>query len=803
VVALSAVYVAKNLIVSQDLVAFVSDGADAEKARTIRALAQSPASRILTVMLAVKDGESIDAVATRQWADELASRLAARAEVEWVRDGATDGEGEELFALYQEHALAMSFSQPEREIAALASDEQLKPIFARLRDELAKPMGMLVKQIAPADPLLTTFDRMQKMADRHQGKLAVAEGRLRAESGEAVLFISTRASAFESEAQNAIAAVIEDSRVQRALAWHGTNRLPTVLQSGIAPHARASEKAIRADVTRISTVSTLALLALVFYCFRTVRAIVALALPIVGAMVVALAASLLLWGEIAGLTLAFGATLIGISIDYPLHLYCHGICGGLSDARERRSVGLALVLGAATTIVGFGGLAATSFPGMHQIALFTATGLVSALVGSWFLVPLCLPASSAPTPVVQRFSRRSQSFFLHLQTRPARFAAIGLAIALPGLVGLSGLRFEDHPEAWILRDPEVVAQDHLVRQKLGQGEDAGLIVARGPSFAEALAVNDQLHDELAQACDRQGVERPRSLHDFLWSPDLQRRNLSAWRNLTASPDFFATWNRALEDAGFRRQAFAPFEAKLSELAKAQDDGEILTIEQIEATALGRLVQPFVLPLAPSNGAALVTQVPAGLAPAALERVLAKVQGASFIDQKEILRAIYAENRVSTIYVCGLGVFAIAAILWARYRAFWVMVGALLPALLAGASGLGMASLLGFQLNLFHVVCLVLVLSMGVDYSIFLAEAGRTIRVADGAKLGPTFLSIALSCVSTVLSLGLLAWSSQPLLRSMGVVVGFGVWMAWLLSPLVLFVQRRANGRHSFDGAAAR
>jgi predicted exporter len=95
----------------------------------------------------------------------------------------------------------------------------------------------------------------------------------------------------------------------------------------------------------------------------------------------------------------------------------------------------------------------------------------------------------------------------------------------------------------------------------------------------------------------------------------------------------------------------------------------------------------------------------------------------------------------------------------------------------------MLAMLGTTLDLFHVVGILLVLSMGVDYGVFLVES------RDNESLEATALGVLLACATTVLSFGLLAMSSVPALRSLGQVISIGLLLALLWSPVALFVLR--------------
>jgi predicted exporter len=117
--------------------------------------------------------------------------------------------------------------------------------------------------------------------------------------------------------------------------------------------------------------------------------------------------------------------------------------------------------------------------------------------------------------------------------------------------------------------------------------------------------------------------------------------------------------------------------------------------------------------------------------------------------------------------------------------FAVALAAFAPAVLAAGASLGALALCGFNIGLLHVVALLLVLSMGVDYGVFLAET----RDAPEA-FAATVLSVLIACLSTVLAFGLLAMSASPALQAIGLTVGLGVLLSLVLAPAALLIGGR-------------
>ena len=93
------------------------------------------------------------------------------------------------------------------------------------------------------------------------------------------------------------------------------------------------------------------------------------------------------------------------------------------------------------------------------------------------------------------------------------------------------------------------------------------------------------------------------------------------------------------------------------------------------------------------------------------------------------------------------------------------VGIVLVPLGATAMLFVIASSLNFQLNLFHIMALFLVLGFGMDYGIFTNE------MRDHSNV--TLQAILLSAVTSLLSFGLLSLSEIPVVASFGITLLIG------------------------------
>ena len=763
-----ATFVALRFDVTTAITHFLPSGTDRELADISSRLADSDLTR--TIILTVGGPDTPTAVAATR---ELGEALAGHPEVLRVRSGVPEGVAEACHELYFPRRMYFVSERPEAELPGALGDDALRQAAQRLKAQLGLPTAPLAKRLAPADPLgwfTTHLDRLERL---RVGSMRVEAGQFVSADGLwGVLFVATRHSAFDSEAQGPLLAALE-SAFDDVNARHG-GRL-VLEQSGVHRFAVTSERIIRADIQRISLVSAVGILLLFLLLFRKLRYVLLAWVPLVIGALTATTVGLALFGRLHGMTLAFGAALLGVCIDYPVHLFNHHTLSpdatGPRGSLERIWIGL--LLGAMTTVAGFGGLAWTDFPGIRQIAVFASVGVLAAVLATRYLLPPLMPERPTPVPLQHAAADALGRLADALGRRRGLLGALMVGAAVLAAVGIPRLRWLDDLQALTRVDRSFVAEEERVRDRVARMEMSQIVVSLADDLESALRLDDEVFGRL-EAARRSGlVDGFSSLHSALWSSDLQRRNLAALR---ASPDLAARTLGALEAEGFRPQAFAAFSEAL-----AADPPPPLSFGELERSPLGDLVRSFVVTLADDKKAVL-TFLRGVSDTDALAASLRGLDGVHFFDQRTFLADTYRTYRERTLQLVGVGLLVVLMMVWMRYRRTGPTLAAFVPAGLAGAATLGALGLLGAPVNLLNVVALLLVMSMGVDYGVFLAEAA-----GDRQHLVATLLSLVIACLSTVLAFGLLGMSTMPALRAIGVTTSIGIFASLLLAPAALLL----------------
>lgn len=262
----------------------------------------------------------------------------------------------------------------------------------------------------------------------------------------AVVHARAQGDAFDERLPQQVAALVETAR--SAVETAGGE----LLAAGGVLHAAHGQRSARAEASLIGSLSLGATLLLLLWLFRTPRILLA-ALPVLVGALAGAAACVALFGQMHVLTLVLGASLIGVSLDFPLHYLSKSWT--LQPWHGRRALGLilpGLALALLTNLIGYLALAFTPFPALTQVAVFSAAGLLGAFLCTTCLLPVLFSGHLTPWPHplgwAQRWLQLRQALLARIAT-PWLLAGLGL-FCLGGVLQLS---FKDDLRQWVSRAP--------------------------------------------------------------------------------------------------------------------------------------------------------------------------------------------------------------------------------------------------------------------------------------------------------------------------------------------------------------
>jgi predicted exporter len=681
----------------------------------------------------------------------------------------------------------VDFVVDDRYIAAARAERSIRAtlLSARQREQLESDVPALERDALRAAYTPLGFTRPFGISDDPLGLASAAfaealpgsgkarlEGDILVVHGEgrhwAVVRATTARDPYRTDSQEEVTAAIEGARA----AALGVSRDVEVAGSGIILHAAAAASKAQAEVATFGGVDLLAVVLLIVLVFRQLRPLLVTLLTIAVATLAAITACQYAFGEVHILTLTFGTSLIGVSVDYALHYFVNRM-PSRSGAATPHNIVPALILGCTTTVAGYLTLLMAPIPGLRQIALFSAVGLATACAIVILIYPaalaylsigfrrLHLEGTKPPRPVPRWVAGLAGFQPLTVLPRAVTWTLL-LAMAAATAGGLALLEPRDDVRALQRPPAELVAAERRVRTLLGIGFDTRFVLVAAATPELLLQRLESLETVLSALARDGKIQGHMSVSPSLVSLARQQHDRQLLERKVYAED--GALVHVMQKLGFEPAVIAARRAAFDATR-----GKVLTPEVWLPSPLSAPVRHLWLgPLGKDHAA--VVLLDGNNAPDAVRAAVETVNGVIYVDQVADISSVLGEYRriASWLMLVVIGVMLACLIVFYRSGA---AIRTALPAVAGLALTLATLGYLHEPVNLFHVLSMLLVLGLGVDYAIILRE-GRSQQAV---------LAVFLSMTTTLISFGLLGFSSVAFVRSIGITVALGVAFTFLIA----------------------
>lgn len=538
-------------------------------------------------------------------------------------------------------------------------------------------------------------------------------------------------------------------------------------------------------------------------------------------------------GELNLISVAFTVLYIGLGADFAIH-FCLRYRELLEQGQASRAAlhttatdtGMALILCMGTTALGFYAFIPTDYDGVAELGLISGTGMLISFLVTLTLLPALLAV--LPARRLKALSTSDNLARAALRTFPVRHARtirrVTVVVTLAALVLASHLKFDHNTLNLQSRKNE------SVQTFLDLLADSDVTPWTGTTLAQGAADARTLAARLEQV---PVVKKVVWLDDFI--PDRQEEKLSIIADMdllltgtagTVQKPAPADSEQILELTRFRQllasaihsgEAGNAYQTLHDHLGRYLDDAAGLD-DRSRYESIARL-QHSLLASFPARFAALMQSLQAEEVSAATlpeeirERWVnhntyrLEIQPLDNLLDNEMLRRFVREIQDVVPAVSGTPVISVeagSAVVKAFQQAFLyaflatsllllllthramdvvlIMTPLLLAALFAGSIGV----LAGMNLNFANIIALPLLLAIGMDSGIIMLQRARKLaRIDDSLLASSSARAIVLSALTTICSIGNLAFSPHPGTASMGMLLTIGLIMTLICTLIIL------------------
>ncbi|MCB1691035.1 MAG: MMPL family transporter [Halioglobus sp.] len=524
--------------------------------------------------------------------------------------------------------------------------------------------------------------------------------------------------------------------------------------TGVPLYSSYGAQSAKQEISTIGVVSLVLLVGLQVAFLRSIAAIgltlISVATGVAGGVVI----TVLVMRELHILTLVFGTTIIGIAVDYSYHYLAHSLLPGWRREKALSRVFTSLGLGVLSSVVAFFALTFMPFPGIRQIGLFMAAGLLCSFLTVCLLYPLLYrgPPVGAQLPPLFRGSR--------LTLRSLRAPLLIVLMAIPGWLLLTPL---DEVRTFYGKPPVLGEDEEVIVERMSVASDSRYFLVRGSNPEVVLETEERLSrlaDTLSQDAE---VLELHGVSNVVPSSVAQRRNFDLVRRVLESGELA----EHLDNLGFKR---AYRDEVLNSIPAV--------FEPLQLTDLDRISLPSgmggFIGCQEAECASWVSISSRGAADS-LSHLLRGNPSVTYVDPIGDINSLLADYRKGVMIAMAGGVVSILAILCLFYG--WRRAVPLL--LLPVAACLLTIAAIGYlrgSYTIINLLALLLIFGVSMDYSIFRG-------LSSPADQPAVTFAISLSALTSVVAFGMLAFSQTPLISTFGETIAIGLSVAFALSWL--------------------
>ncbi|HID69196.1 MAG TPA: methyltransferase domain-containing protein [Desulfobacterales bacterium] len=578
--------------------------------------------------------------------------------------------------------------------------------------------------------------------------------------------------------------------------YHPDGISVTLTPVGAYRAALDNESIIRHDVNMALLLSTIGIGLLLFFAFpRPLLGLFAL-LPALAGSAVSLFLFSLFHSSISIMVLGFGGAIISITVDhgiaYLLFLDRPQKTRGKDASREIRAIGILAVL---TTCGAFLTLSFSGFPIFVQLGQFAAMGVFFSFLFVHFIFPRITP-SMEPSLKKRKLPLQGMVDKLYNTGKiggitAALFACIMLFSGQPD--------FHVDLESMNSVSKETLAADTLFTKVWGNISNKTVLMISEDSTDALQQKNDQVLKKIEADTASKIIESAFVPSMIFPGRKLAAKNFMDWKEFWDSKrvaQLSDQLGKKSIELGFTAESFDQFLELFTSSYTPQDTNLPAKFQKLMGISEkdGKLIQ--FINIRPGEN----------------------YDSQSFYDHYgtdgKIFDSPYFSSQLADIlfnsFATMLAIIAVSiALLLLLFFASWQLtLITLLPPLFSYICTLGTMKLIGHPLDIPGLMLSIVILGMGIDYSIFFVRAHQRYRDPAHPSFTLVRMAVFMAGASTIIGFGILCLADHSLLRSIGITsllgIGYSLLGAFLLLPPLLnfYFTRKPSRKNGTDPAIA-
>ena len=642
---------------------------------------------------------------------------------------------------------------------------------------LISPSGILAKKTIIKDPLGLSFIALKKLQQLGIGdNFKIKNGFLLDKKEQNVLlFLTPTFGSSDTDKNTALAANLYKLQEQLNTIYNGKIRGEYY---GAALVAAANAAQIKHDIQ--STVGiAMSLLLLIFVLFyRKLTIPIILFLPTIFGGLLSIALLFMLRAKISAISLGIGSVLLGITLDYSLHILTH-IRNGNSLKNLYKEVAPSILMSSLTTALAFLCLLFLESQALQDLGIFAAASVLGASFFALLFIPQVYQ-HKVKNKKSKTFLDKIATYELHQNKWSIAVLTILLLISL--FTYRTVIFNQDITKLNYESETLIAARERL--EKLTDIGSKSIYLSTYTKNQEiALQRNDSVFHRLQNLKEEGKIISYSSIGALVKSNKKQQSKITHWNAFWNADKIERTKQNLIESGsslGFKEYTFKQFYNLL------EADFKPLKISDLDVVSSFAVDDFIVIDSISTTITSLIKVDDKNFE--TVKESFSKMPQTLLINRQQVNESLLGtlKNDFNKLIIYSL--LVVLTILLLFYRSVSLTLVTSIPIFLTWLLTIGLMGLLKIEFNIFNIIISSFIFGVGIDYCLFITN-GLLIKHRTDERAMPTHrTSIILSVITTILGIGALVFAKHPVLYTISVVSLIGiisaVFVAFTIQPLL-------------------
>ncbi|MEE4198151.1 MAG: MMPL family transporter [Bacteroidales bacterium] len=568
---------------------------------------------------------------------------------------------------------------------------------------------------------------------------------------------------------------------------------------GAAAVAVGNAQRIKKDISITISIAIIVLLVFMSIFFRKKSIFLILFLPAIFGGSIALSVLYLLKGKISAISLGIGSVLLGITVDYALHLFTHFRRVG-NVKQVMRDIATPVLMSCLTTASAFLCLLFVSSRALQDLGLFAA---ISVSVAAFFSL-IVLPHFLKTKDYEKASQQKQQSWIEKITAYPLEnnktLVLTMVIFTIATLFWAGKTSFEGDMDKMNYLSDELKQAEKDLNKIARITEKSVYVISTGDHLQQALRNNEKVIPTLEKLQQQGLVSQYSSVSKLMVSDSLQKVRINRWKTFWTQDKIARVKQQILETGNqykFKPESFSSFFTLLEK--------NFETLQQDELTELRELfLDEFITENDDMTTLVTLLKTEEENKPD-IYNAFAENNNIIVFDKKFMTDNLIRVLKDDFNVLVKISLAVVFVILLLSFGRIELALLTFIPMALSWIWTLGIMGIFGIKFTIFNIIISTFIFGLGIDYSIFIMR-GLLQEYKYGVNNLPSYkTSIFLSAITTITGIGVLIFAKHPALQSMALLSIIGILSVIIISYTVepalfklIILNRKKKGKVAYS-----